>query len=317
MTRRALAAVGALVAAALVACGAASAGDDEPDPVPLVSVVDARSAPLGLAVGDDRVWAVDPSAGTLRRVDPVTGRVESTWVVGGAPRRVAWADGAAWVTDAERRSLVRVDTSTGQVTDRVPLGGRPEDVEAAHGGLWVALPDDGAVVHLDPSTRLVLDVVRVSPRPTLLAAGRDRVWVSDPEAGTLTALDPAGRRAARPTTPCGRRSGAQGGPAGVTSDGRTAWVACPREVVELDERTERVVRRIALPGRPVDVERTDDGRLVVALAERGRLAVVDTVGRERRPVELLDGRSPRREVELVVHGGTAWASGDGLRAERL
>ncbi|RJK94311.1 hypothetical protein [Vallicoccus soli] len=330
MTRRALAVLAGLVAAGAVACTGASLGGGArgatPDPV---VALDEGARTLGLAVGDGRVWAVDPASGTLRRVDPATGRVESTWVVGGTPRRLAWLDGTVWVTAAGRRALLRVDTTTGDETEELELDGQPEDVVAAHGGLWVTLPEQGEVVRIDPSTRLVLDVVPLTPRPTLLTAGADRLWVSDPAAGTLTALDPQGRRAARPTTPCGPGSGARGGPRGASSDGRVLWVACPDGIVEVDERSARVLRRVPLAGRPVDVAHAGAGRLVVVLAEHGALVVVDpadppeppepgaTPGADDGLPRLLPARTAGPEAEVLVHDGVAWASGDGVRAAPL
>jgi ABC-type transport system substrate-binding protein/DNA-binding SARP family transcriptional activator len=93
-------------------------------------------SPDGLAVGADAVWVAD-GGGSLSRVDPRTGKVQTT-AVGGAPAGVVYADGAVWVANGVSGTVSRIDPGTG-ATKQIQVGNQPTDLAAAGGAVWATV----------------------------------------------------------------------------------------------------------------------------------------------------------------------------------
>src|SRR5262249_50245615 len=90
----------------------------------------------GLAVGGGAVWAADPLAGKLWRVDTgprATKRAIKleTWVAG-----VSFGEGAVWVTNEIGDAVYRVDPQTA-TPKQVSEATSPRGVDAGDGGLWL------------------------------------------------------------------------------------------------------------------------------------------------------------------------------------
>ena len=93
-------------------------------------------SPDGLAVGAASVWVAD-GGGSLARVDPRTGKVQ-TATVGGAPAGVVYADGAVWVANGVSGTVSRIDPGTG-AAKRIPVGNQPTGLAAAGGAVWATV----------------------------------------------------------------------------------------------------------------------------------------------------------------------------------
>jgi streptogramin lyase len=105
------------------------------------------TAPIGvldgpwvdLTVADGSVWAsVLDGGGQLVRLDPVSGTVQGTVQVDGAPGLLAAGGGALWATIGTHGTVARFDLETGTI-ERYNLDGTPEDMLFANGSLWVSL----------------------------------------------------------------------------------------------------------------------------------------------------------------------------------
>ena len=93
-------------------------------------------SPDGVAVGAASVWVADGD-GSLTRVDPRTGKVQ-TATVGGAPAGVVYADGAVWVANGVSGTVSRIDPGTG-ATKQIPVGNQPTGLAAAGGAVWATV----------------------------------------------------------------------------------------------------------------------------------------------------------------------------------
>ena len=89
-----------------------------------------------IAVGAGAVWALDPGAGRLWRIERSS---QLTIEVGAGADAVAFGGGAVWVTNSLLGQLLRVDPATDRVTKRIPIGGAPRDVVVAGNRVWVAV----------------------------------------------------------------------------------------------------------------------------------------------------------------------------------
>jgi DNA-binding SARP family transcriptional activator/ABC-type branched-subunit amino acid transport system substrate-binding protein/DNA-binding beta-propeller fold protein YncE len=93
-----------------------------------------------IAVGEGAVWALDPDAGRLWRVEP-SGQVSID--VGAGADAVAVGAGAVWVTNSLLGQVLRVDPATDRVARRIALGGTPRDLDVAGSRVWVAVSGAG------------------------------------------------------------------------------------------------------------------------------------------------------------------------------
>jgi branched-chain amino acid transport system substrate-binding protein len=95
-----------------------------------------RASDLGtIAVGAGAVWALDPGAGRLWRIES-SGQL--TIDVGAGADAVAIGAGSVWVANSLLGQVLRIDPRTDSVAQRITLGGAPRDVVVAGDRVWVA-----------------------------------------------------------------------------------------------------------------------------------------------------------------------------------
>jgi DNA-binding beta-propeller fold protein YncE len=118
-----------------------------------IDVGDEPDAGLGGAVtlGDDGyLWTANRGDGTISRVDPDSGSVQ-TFPVGGSPSDIDVADGRVWVVDtdedgpdgeADTGRVLVFDPSTEAIAAEVPAGVRPLELVLTPEGAWVSRIND-------------------------------------------------------------------------------------------------------------------------------------------------------------------------------
>ncbi|GAA1144671.1 hypothetical protein [Nocardioides aquiterrae] len=171
--RRALPAAAVVLAAALTGCGGSDEGLMPADGASTVTELD--SGAVGVAdVGGD-AWLVQPEAGTVLPGDgdPID--------VGEAPLRIVSTPDGVWVSVIRDGTVVRIDPATGDVDTTVelkPEGSEPEGLAWDGEHLWVVDQAGGRVVELDPDGAVVA-AFRTDDEPRLVAAGDSGVWVAN------------------------------------------------------------------------------------------------------------------------------------------
>lgn len=99
-----------------------------------------------VSVGAGGVW-LTRTIGELLRVDPVTGRTDPPIAVGGRPIGLAAAHGTIWISDDFDGTIRRVDPETGRVVAEISTGADlGTDIVADHRGAWTVgcRPVDGS-----------------------------------------------------------------------------------------------------------------------------------------------------------------------------
>ena len=172
--------------------GETVAGDLRPV---VATQVPVGSRPTSVAVGEGFAWAVDPSEGTLTRIDPSTDRTLAI-DVGGAPDDLVAAYGSVWVADSARGRVTRVDPSTGDVVAEMKVGdGGHLDLAFGAGSVWVL--ERGGDLHKIDVVRDERHDLDIGGDPADVAVTPDAVWVFDNVAGEVARFDPiTGRRTA-------------------------------------------------------------------------------------------------------------------------
>ena len=138
----------------------------------------------GVAVGEGAVWISNEASGTVSRLDPASGALQ-TITVGNGPAGIAVGEGAVWVANAIDGTLSRINPGDNSVAAAIPVGHGPSGVAIAAGSVWVTNRYDGTVSRIDPSANHVTDRIRVGETPGGIASDGSDIWVS--ARGPLTA----------------------------------------------------------------------------------------------------------------------------------
>jgi sugar lactone lactonase YvrE len=151
-----------------------------PPPDPVLATVAVRNA-YPLALDGDALWAADPGAGDLVRVDVATHTVRRIHLAsgGGAPLGAVVAGRAVWTAVGDQ--VVRVDPTTGAVLSRT--AGGPGD--NAHGSavdgdhVWTMDGYGRAVRELDARGAVIRTVQLPKQLPYAgIAVGHGAVWIN-------------------------------------------------------------------------------------------------------------------------------------------
>jgi outer membrane protein assembly factor BamB len=185
----------------------------------------------GLAVNAEAVYAISYQAGSMARIDPTTGSVQTIPLGPGAATLLN--DGGSTGS-----KLYRVNAATGQVVATIDAGELCCDLTVGGGAIWAVDPR-GSVMRVDrASNRIVrrLDVPIDRTVHTNAVYGGDSLWVSS-DSTMLFRVNLASGAI--------ERIDVGGGVPFVAHDG-LIWGAAPARLWAVDQDTGEVVRRIEL-----------------------------------------------------------------------
>lgn len=105
--------------------------------------------PIGLASDGVRVWVASSEAGTVSRLDVMSGEpVGDPVAAGKGPVAVAAAASDVWVAAQDSRTLTRIAADDGTISARYELPVHPRGVALGDGAVWVVGTDPGGVVRI-------------------------------------------------------------------------------------------------------------------------------------------------------------------------
>jgi hypothetical protein len=145
------------------------------------------------------VWVANLLDLTVSKLDPTTGRMIGTVLVGDGPSTIVAAGGAVWVSDEFGATVDRIDPQNDQVVRVIQLGSSPEGMIAAGQGLWVAARPFTAASHRGGTLTVAGDLVPALKQQT--RRGRTTPWPFPRSRPPMTALSPSAGRAARKASP--------------------------------------------------------------------------------------------------------------------
>jgi DNA-binding beta-propeller fold protein YncE len=210
----------ALGAAAAVAVALAVGGaDDDAGTSPIVETGEVGAGPVGVAVGDERIWVASRDAnelGRLRRDSPVPAKPPIPLP---EPRAVAVGLGSVWVVNGE--ALYKVDPAEGPPT-KIEVGAGPGDVAIDNQWVWVANEEDDTVTRIDPFDTSATRTIEVGDAPHAIDAESEAVWVANSGDGTIDRISKGEARVTR-TVEVGTR------PVALAVGSSSVWVADNRE----------------------------------------------------------------------------------------
>jgi DNA-binding SARP family transcriptional activator/streptogramin lyase len=247
----------------------------------VVRTVSARGTPVGLALGEGSVWVIGMAntRGTVLRIDPETGKVANTRLLGAMiPRAVTAGEGGIWLAaelPGRPGVLLRLSPRTTTVAARLPLPIKPTALALGQRELWVlGRPASGApsgaarvaLYGIDPATGGIVAhaVLRADPDRARLAISPRSVWISDGR-GAILKLDPI-------TAQVTAKVSGKGNTVAMAADTRSLWTVNQSAVLrQLNLTDGRAISqmRLAPHGTVRSTDLAVEGSLVWISVARG------------------------------------------------
>jgi len=276
--------------------------------------------PFAVAVSRRAAWVADNTAGTVQRLSAADGHTMGEPVrVGRGPVAIAAGEGGIWVATGAG-TVDRLDPVTGKRATpplRVP---DPTGIAAGEGSVWVTSRLAGTVTRMDPRTRRVTGApIRVGRQPDDVAVGFGSVWVANADNQTVSRIDArTGKVQGKPIAAGAQVLAVTTGQGSVWVASTDLLIPGNVRVRRIDPKTGAIEGKglAVTAGDPVDlasgfgrVWATDVGSVLPGLRRGGALRPIDTrMPRVERPVPT--GQAPS---SVAVGPGAVWTAnaGDG------
>jgi ABC-type oligopeptide transport system substrate-binding subunit/class 3 adenylate cyclase/tRNA A-37 threonylcarbamoyl transferase component Bud32 len=191
----------------------------------------------------------------------------------------------------------------GTIAWQTPVGG-DGGLAYGDGALWFVNYGDQNIARVNPKTHeLVRPLISAGIPVGGAAVGYGSVWLEDNNTPTLYRIDPRYRTVAdRIKLPTGQNQVDNTAPTGVAVGAGSVWVTTANRVFRIDPQTQRVQKRIDIPGGTLLVYAND--ALWVASSGYGTIKEIDpAVNAVVRTIKLHDWI-----VDFTVGGGFVWAT---------
>jgi DNA-binding beta-propeller fold protein YncE/DNA-binding winged helix-turn-helix (wHTH) protein len=257
--------------------------------------------PDRVALADGDVWVVNADEGTVARVDPAVGDVDTIDSVPAVQELAASDTDGVWVAGYQAPGVKRLATDGFRGSATVPM--RPEVAALALGGgyLWVVKPpgQEGqpeTVSLIDAETAEVADSAPIGMDSQFVAFGHGLAWISSQRDDTVTTVSTSGEAETYDVGP---------GPSGIAFTGDAVWIAhfWNDEVWRLDPLTKEVEARIPVGQGPYDVQ-AGLGAVWVSSVDSRTITRIDPATNEVTATFMLS--FPARA--LAIGEDTLWAT---------
>ena len=269
-------------------------GRIDPNSKTIEAAVNVDSTPTTVTVGGGALWVASLDAGTITRVDLVSGEHRSLSTGGHPGAIVLDEDGFVWVLNAFEATLVRIDPNRMIAERPINLSTGTKDLAAGLGAIWVTNANDGTLTRIDVVTGTInhVELAKIGT-PDGVAVGEDAIWVAGSDG--VVKMDPRSLEAID--------SWALRFPAGkiAVGDG-IAWVTHPGDdqVTRIDDVTGPTV--IHVGNGPLDLT-VGVGAVWVTNTLDGTVSRIDPQTNE--VTEIRVGSSPEG---VAVGDGSVWVA---------
>ncbi len=215
-------------------------------------------SPVGIAVGQGRVWVTGSDVGTLSSIDPDTGAVRrEANLEGEDPNSVAVdPNGYVWVALLKEKGEVAwVDPRGHKVVDQRFVGSKPNTIAVGLGAAWVANSGDESVSRIDLRTPHDVTTIEGTGRHASgIAVGLGAVWVACSGSRTIVRIDPEEKKVTQ--TILVRRSVQS-----IAIGDDAIWATDPLEntVSWINPHSGKIIKRIPVEPHPKGIAAASNG----------------------------------------------------------
>lgn len=245
-----------------------------------------------VTVGDDGTGS-GQQAGSLLRVDPVSGEQLATIPVGRGAYAVDVTATAVWVPAADDGTITRIDPASNTVVATIPVCIQPLGVVSAYGAVWVSCAD-GSLDRIDPAGNRLTATIRTQETGAFVTAGGNAIWMANPgyadaDDGGISRVDP-GTNAVTANVAVGPHPGR------VAFGGGSLWVGLidTPSLVRVNAATAAIQARLNVTAPAYALTATDrtvwavhdlDAGTAGSATPPGKVTRVDYVGSAQGPMQ--------------------------------
>ena len=263
--------------------------------------VEVGRRPIGLAVGDNAIWAINFEGKTVTRISP-DGSTGDETAIGGSPTGITFGADAVWITtgfglsSGESGAVVRFSPNSQQVEFNIPVDNGAGAIAFGENAVWVTDRVRDRLLRIDPATNVVVHELSVAGAPATVAVGAGSVWVGSSLDGVVQRIDPLTYEIVAFSV----RS-----PTAIAV-GEALWVTSELEdtVTRHDLATNALTGTFPVGDAPRGIAVAPDG-IWVALGTPGRLVRLDPVTGEVTADLKVDGFA---DAVAVDGDGRVWVS---------
>jgi peptide/nickel transport system substrate-binding protein len=141
----------------------------------VVATIAVGRDPVALSATGDAVWVVGAGDASLTRIS-VAGSTVQRFRLSGSPTDVLATHGAVWISDATAGTVARVDPVTGSIRSSTAVGAGAADLAATDEAVVVGSAYDGWLAVLAPPTGDVVRRLDLGASPLAVHSDGRRVW---------------------------------------------------------------------------------------------------------------------------------------------
>lgn len=274
-----------------------------------VDLASAGGQALKVVQDGDSVLVVDESTGKVSRIDPAQLEVAQTGTVGAGGTQLVTGAGKAYAIDPRAGTVQRLDPLTistmgPPIALKPPLGQAGLD---KNGTLWVPVPEEGTLVQVNGAQQGKAVTVGEPGDPLTLTIANGVPLVTNASAASATVIGSTGTRlqVSLPSTVTGAVSGGLLVPAVVES--QIVPVLAPEEgALVLVDTASGALTTVAVKGGKLRAPQALGRRVYIADESTGRLIVYDTVAKKFEPDKVVTGNPG--PLEVFVKDGLLWVN---------
>ena len=242
-------------------------------------------------------------------IEPGSGRIVTSYAVGGSPGAVAVGAGSVWVANRLDGTVSRIDRKRApDAVVTIQVGGAPSALTFGAGALWVADGETREVAQVDPGSNKVLLRIPVGNAPRSLAAAAGALWAVSGVDGSVHRIDLYRGRVTR-SIPLGAV------PTAIVAGAGALWVSSEESgtVTRINPRSGTVVKAITVGNGPSALA-AGEGAVWVVNRHDGTLSRIDPARNVVSGTEEIGGEP----TAVAAGGGTVWvADGEGGTVARV
>ncbi|GAA3533982.1 hypothetical protein GCM10022419_011660 [Nonomuraea rosea] len=269
----------------------------------------AGDTPLKVVQDGDNVLVVDEATGTVSRIDPTQLEVAQTNTLGAGGMQIVMGAGKAYGIDpragtVQQLNPLTVDAVGAPITLKAPLGQANID---KNGTLWVPVPEEGTLVQVNGGQQGKAVTVGEPGDPLTLTIANGVPLVTNATAASAMVIGSTGTRLQVSLPSTITDAGGAGLLVPPVAESQVVPILAPKKgALVLVDTASGALTTVAVKGGKLGAPQALGRRVYIADENTGRLIVYDTVAKRFEPEKVVTGKPG--PLEVFVKDGLLWVN---------